>query len=78
MLFRSIVSFAIFLLIRTINRLRREKVVEETIEEAATEKPCPFCLMSIPLEAKRCGHCTSQLPAAPGPEIRAEETPVTP
>ena len=73
-----IVSFAIFLLIRTINRLRREKVVEETIEEAATEKPCPFCLMSIPLEAKRCGHCTSQLPAAPGPEIRAEETPVTP
>lgn len=57
-----IVAFAAFLLIRTINRLRRETVVEETIEEAATEKPCPFCLLSIPLEAIRCGHCTSMLP----------------
>jgi large conductance mechanosensitive channel len=54
-----IVAFAIFMMIRGINRLRRR---EETKESAApTTKECPECLMAIPINAKRCGHCTEAL-----------------
>ncbi|NPV49413.1 MAG: large conductance mechanosensitive channel protein MscL [Armatimonadetes bacterium] len=52
-----IVAFAVFLLVKGVNRLRRQ---EETAEEA-TEKPCPYCATDIPLAAVRCPHCTSQL-----------------
>jgi large conductance mechanosensitive channel len=55
-----IVSFAVFLLVKTVNRFRQQ---EETVEEA-TEKLCPFCQTDIPLAASRCPHCTSQLEAA--------------
>ena len=48
-----IVAFAIFLLVRTINRLKREKPADPTTRE------CPECLSEIPLAAKRCAHCTS-------------------
>ncbi|MEU7830488.1 MULTISPECIES: large conductance mechanosensitive channel protein MscL [unclassified Nonomuraea] len=30
-------------------------------DEAATTRPCPECLSDIPLEARRCAHCTAQL-----------------
>jgi large conductance mechanosensitive channel len=50
-----IVAFAVFLLIRQVNRLKRA----ETAPAAPITKDCPFCLMSIPLGAKKCGHCTS-------------------
>lgn len=52
-----IVAFAVFLLVKGVNKLRRQ---EETAEEA-TEKPCPFCATDIPLAAMRCPHCTSEL-----------------
>lgn len=54
-----IVAFAVFLLIRSINRLKRP-------EEAppASTKDCPFCCASIPIKATRCGQCTSELKAA--------------
>jgi large conductance mechanosensitive channel len=52
-----IVAFAVFLLVKAVNRLRQQ---EESVEEA-TEKPCPFCATDIPLAATRCPHCTSQL-----------------
>jgi large conductance mechanosensitive channel len=51
-----IVALAIFLVIRTANRLQKPK---ET--EALTTKECPHCLSTIPLNATRCPHCTSQL-----------------
>ena len=51
-----IVAFAIFLLIRQINRLQKPKEAA-----AATSKDCPFCLSAIPLKATRCPSCTSQL-----------------
>ena len=55
-----IVAFAIFLLVRQINRLKRETPVPPP---APTEKPCPFCISTIPLAATRCPHCTSELRA---------------
>ncbi|HAN68799.1 MAG TPA: large conductance mechanosensitive channel protein MscL [Halieaceae bacterium] len=53
-----IVAFAVFLLIRSINRLKRE---EEAPAAEPTERECPFCLSSVPLKATRCSHCTSAL-----------------
>jgi len=56
-----IIAFAVFLLIRKINELKRE---EETPPEEPTAKDCPYCLSSIPVKATRCAHCTSELEAA--------------
>ena len=57
-----IVAFAIFLLIRAINRMKKEE--EAAPEPEPTERECPFCISSIPIKATRCGHCTSQLEGA--------------
>ncbi|HEV8342943.1 MAG TPA: large conductance mechanosensitive channel protein MscL [Candidatus Binatia bacterium] len=54
-----IVAFAVFLLVRTINRLRRA----EEAPAAPVTKECQYCLSAIPLKATRCPHCTSQLTA---------------
>jgi large conductance mechanosensitive channel len=51
-----IVAFAVFLLIKGINRLRRE----EEAAPAATRE-CPFCCSTIAIQASRCPHCTSEL-----------------
>jgi len=56
-----IVAFAIFLVIRMVNRMRRKK--ED--EPAETTKECAFCLSSIPLNAIKCAHCTSDLKTLP-------------
>lgn len=56
-----IVAFAVFLLVRSYNRLREER---ESVPAAPTEQECPFCRFSIPIGASRCAHCTSQLNAA--------------
>jgi large conductance mechanosensitive channel len=53
-----IVAFAVFMLVRGYNRM---KTLEENAPPAPTEKDCPFCRMRIPLDAGRCGHCTSEL-----------------
>ena len=57
-----IVAFAVFLLVRGINQLRRE---QEAPPAVPTTKECPYCLSEIPLKASRCPHCTSELGAAP-------------
>jgi large conductance mechanosensitive channel len=54
-----IVAFAIFLLVRQVNRLKRAEA-----PAAPTTKPCPYCLSSIALKATRCPQCTSELKAA--------------
>jgi len=56
-----IVAFAIFLMIRSINQLKKK---EEAPPAVPTTKECPFCIVSIPIKATRCPHCTSQLKAA--------------
>ena len=57
-----IIAFAVFLVIKAINRMKREK---EAPAAAPTTKECPYCLSEIPLQASRCPHCTSELGAAP-------------
>jgi large conductance mechanosensitive channel len=49
-----IVAFVVFLIVHLVNRWTRKP-------EAPTTKDCPQCAMAIPLAAKRCGHCTTQL-----------------
>ena len=56
-----IVAFAIFLLIKQINRMKREPAPAPA---TPTTKDCPYCAMAIPIPAKRCPSCTSQLSAA--------------
>ena len=51
-----IVAFAVFLLVKQINRMKKEPPPADP-----TTKECPFCLSSIPIKASKCGHCTSQI-----------------
>jgi large conductance mechanosensitive channel len=51
-----IVAFAIFMLVKQVNRLRRPRTAEPN-----TQKECPFCRLNMPLAASRCPHCTSEL-----------------
>ena len=60
-----IVAFAVFLLVKGVNRLRRQ---DEAVAEPAaepTEKACPFCQSQIAIQATRCPHCTSMLEETP-------------
>jgi large conductance mechanosensitive channel len=52
-----IVAFAIFLLVRSVNRW----TAKPAPAAAPTTKDCPQCAMAIPVAAKKCGHCTSAL-----------------
>ena len=56
-----IVAFAIFLLIRSINQLKRKQEVPPAVP---TTKECSFCFTTIPIKASRCPNCTSQLKPA--------------
>jgi large conductance mechanosensitive channel len=59
-----IVAFAVFLIVRTVNRARRAAEARKAEEEAAaapTTKDCPYCLTKIHVDAKRCPNCTSEL-----------------
>jgi large conductance mechanosensitive channel len=56
-----IVAFAVFLVIRGINRMKRQE--EEPVAEPTT-KTCPFCQSSVPVKATKCPFCTSQLKEA--------------
>lgn len=53
-----IVAFAVFMLVKALNKLKREQAVPAA---EPTTKSCSYCLSSIPLKATRCPCCTSQL-----------------
>lgn len=55
-----IIAFAVFLLIKQVNRLKSGK---ETEKEEPTTKDCYFCRSTIPIQAIRCPNCTSDLSA---------------
>ena len=50
-----IVAFCVFLVVKQVNRFAAAPA------PLPTTKDCPQCAMPIPLAAKRCGHCTTQL-----------------
>jgi len=52
-----IVAFCVFLVVQQVNRWTKKPAPAS----APTTKECPQCAMTIPLAAKRCGHCTAQL-----------------
>lgn len=56
-----IVGFAVFLLVRQVNRLKRAQAASPP---APAARDCPYCLSAIPLKATRCAHCTAELQAA--------------
>ena len=51
----AIVAFAVFLLVRGINKMNR------STKKEPVSKECPACVMTIPIKATRCPHCTTQL-----------------
>jgi large conductance mechanosensitive channel len=51
-----IVAFIMFLVVQAYNKMRKEP--------DAVTRPCPFCVMDIPLAATRCPNCTSELQPA--------------
>ncbi len=51
-----IIAFAVFMLIRQMNRLKRQEPAP-----APSTKECPYCFSTIPIKATRCGYCTSDL-----------------
>ena len=53
-----IVAFAVFLLIRSVNSMRRR---EDSTPAVSTTKECQYCATAIPIKATRCPQCTSQL-----------------
>jgi large conductance mechanosensitive channel len=54
-----IVAFVIFLLVRQVNRMRPAPP-----PPPPSTRDCPYCLTAVPLQASRCGHCTSELKPA--------------
>ena len=55
-----IVAFVLFLVIRTANKMQAAMAKPAAAAAPAT-RDCPFCAMPIPVQAKRCGHCTASL-----------------
>jgi large conductance mechanosensitive channel len=53
-----IVAFAVFLLVKQVNRLRRQS---EPAPAAPATKECPLCTSAIPLRARRCPQCVAEL-----------------
>jgi large conductance mechanosensitive channel len=51
-----IIAAVLFLVVKAMNRLKREQAAP-----APSEKACPHCTLAIPLAARRCPHCTSGL-----------------
>lgn len=58
-----IVALAVFMLVKAINRMRRQELEAPA---SPTDKACPFCATTIPLTATRCPNCTSELEVVPG------------
>lgn len=57
-----IVAFAVFLMVRSINRIRQR--LGEMPPAPVKKRPCPFCLTEIPEEATKCAFCTSEVAKA--------------
>lgn len=56
-----LVAFAVFLLIKAINKLKDAASKKEQIEEEITTKVCPRCFSTIDIKATKCPHCTADI-----------------
>ncbi len=56
-----IVTFAVYLLVRAVNKLRNPKPEAAPAPAPILTKECPYCFSTIPVKAVRCPNCTSQL-----------------
>lgn len=56
-----IVSFALFMVIRSVNAMKREE--QAAVPAEPVTKDCPYCLTPVPIKASRCPACTSALVA---------------
>jgi large conductance mechanosensitive channel len=54
-----IVAFAVFLLVKQVNRMKAAPAPAPAA--APTTRECPFCATTISIKAKRCPNCTSNL-----------------
>ena len=54
-----IMAFVIFNIVKAINKLSPAK--EEEAPAEPETKTCPYCLSEVPVAAKKCAHCTSDL-----------------
>ena len=54
-----IVALAIFVVVKAVNKLQRQPA-----PPTPDTKPCPYCTMTVSLQATRCPHCTSELGGA--------------
>ena len=54
----TIVAFAVFLLVRALNKLKREAEPQDPIS-----KECPECVSIIAVKARRCPHCCTEIPS---------------
>jgi large conductance mechanosensitive channel len=61
-----IVAFAVFMLVKSYNRLREDR---ESVPAEPTDQLCPFCRFTIPIGATRCAHCTSMMKDIPAPAV---------
>ena len=57
-----IVAYAVFMVVRGMNKLKREEVAPPPAEP--TTKDCPYCASEIPIKARKCPNCTSELAAS--------------
>lgn len=56
-----LVAFAVFILIKAINKVKDAAAKKEQTEEAATTKQCPRCFSTIDIKATKCPHCTADI-----------------
>jgi len=56
----AITAFAVFVLVRIVATIQK-RATAAAAAAAPTTKDCPLCLMTIPIGARKCGHCASEL-----------------
>lgn len=57
----TMVAFAVFLLVKCINKVKAASEKEAAQEAAATTKECPKCFSTIDIKATKCPHCTADI-----------------
>jgi len=57
----TMVAFAVFILVKGINKIKAATEKEKAEEAAATTKECPKCFSTIDIKATKCPHCTADI-----------------